>query len=68
MADDHDLITENDEQPRFVHQVRALVVEGMAIEEIAAALDAPRVTVLFLSELFRQTGALPANVARRLGS
>ena len=63
---DQPLISESDEQPRFVHQVRALIVEGLAIEEIAAALDAPRVTIVFLSELFRQTGALPA--ARRLGA
>lgn len=68
MADDHDLITETDEQPRFVDQVRDLIIEGLAIEEIAAALDAPRVTILFLAELLRQTGALPATVARRLGA
>ena len=71
MADDQTLITETDEQPRFVHQVRAAIIDGLHIDEIAIALDAPRVTVAFLAELFRQTGALPALpaiVARRLGA
>lgn len=68
MADDQALITEADEQPRFVHQVRAAIIDGLPLDEIAAALDAPRVTVVFLAELFRQTGALPNIVARRLGA
>lgn len=68
MADDQELIHETDEQPRFVHQVRAAIIDGLPVDEIAAALDAPRVTVAFLAELFRQTGALPATVAGRLGA